>query len=400
MRERLPFPMCFAACLCALATTVSACRIQRPTATSRAYDSADVQIVEASLPDASPWALSPEPVLDLSTSDDSTREFFHVTDGIFLSDSAIAIVNAGTYQVRVFAPDGTLESEFGRAGDGPGEFRGPYRIFEVPGTGLAVHDIFRATLSLFDRAGHLLITASLPHVAVWSVVLGWLQEDRVLLGYWTVAPLPQEFQQQFTQYLSYSWTNGIVDSLARIPSGTIGFIGGLEPWGVIGGALFEAQAHAATVAGLAILGDGAVPELRLVDRQGVLKRILRWHHDPQPVSAGDLEAYRTATLGESPDPADRSMMRKQLAATPASQHFPAFADIRSDRDGRIWIQSYVRPGARTQLWHVVRLDSKLIAALELPLRTQLLDAASDKVLVVEPDEFDVEHVRLYRIRQR
>ncbi len=222
----------------------------------------------------------------------------------------------------------------------------------------------------------------------------------MLLGYWTVAPLLQEFQQQFTQYLSYSWTNGIVDSLARIPSGTIGFIGGLEPWGVIGGALFEAQAHAATVAGLAILGDGAVPELRLVDRQGVLKRILRWHHDPKPVRAGDLEAYRAARLGERPDPADRAMMKKQLAATPVSQQFPAFADIRSDRDGRIWIQSYVQPGARTQVWHVVRLDGNLIAAVELPLRTQLLDAVSDKVLVVEPDEFDVEHVRVYRIRQR
>lgn len=51
-----------------------------------------------------------------------TRRF--VPGGRLLSDGRIAVVNGGTNEVRLFHPDGTPDTIFGGAGDGPGEFRG------------------------------------------------------------------------------------------------------------------------------------------------------------------------------------------------------------------------------------------------------------------------------------
>ena len=359
-------------------------------------DSAGIEIVVQPLHDAERWTLRGEPVLDLSAPGDSLREFFYVWDGTFLSDGSVAVINGSTNQIRIFSPDGSEVRQFGREGDGPGEFRLAYTIFAIAGDRLIVADPRHPRVSIFDRNGRLTEDATLPRVRM-PVAVGWLGDDRVLLSHQAVEPEPGKVVQQSVQYTAFSWSSGALDSLARIPSGTIELIGGFEPWGVVGGALFEAEAHAAAISGFAVLADGGEPDLRFTDAHGKLERILRWPATGRRVTQADLAAYRATTLAEMPSDEYRMLMTKQLDARRVAERFPVMGDVLSDRDGRVWVQRYVEPRDTLQTWHVFDLTSGDVAVIGLPLGMRLLDATGRRLLVVERDELDVEHPLVYEV---
>src|SRR5688572_24224209 len=50
-------------------------------------------------------------------------EFQGVVGAVRLSTGEIAVADRGSNQIRYFGPDGTFRRAFGRAGQGPGEFR-------------------------------------------------------------------------------------------------------------------------------------------------------------------------------------------------------------------------------------------------------------------------------------
>ena len=362
-------------------------------------DSVGVEIIEYPRLTELDWVLSVQPTLDVDAAAGQAGEFFRVSDANILANGAIAVVNAGTHQVRIFDPEGALTVEFGRRGRGPGEFQNPYRVLDLPPDRLIVSDPFQPRLSIFDRSGRLVDEAPMSTLGSIAIVVGWLTGDTVVTGHFAVRPSPDAFLPQFMQYTLYAWTTGVTHSVAQVPSGTIGFIGGREPWGIVGGALFEPMAQAATANRLLVLGDALTPELRFYNASQVLRRILRWDERTHEVTSDDVDAFRDAWLDQMRSADRRAMMAKQVDATPVAEHFPSIGGLRVDNDERIWVKEYVKPRDKRQTWHIFDLDGPSQFRVDLPLGLEFMDAAADQILVLERDELDVEHVHVYRLVQ-
>ncbi len=120
--------MKFWAC-CLIVVLVGCARESGNLENTTVRDSAGVRIVELSLRRSTAFGLSRDPLVELSASGDSLREFSHVWDGAFLSDGSVAVINGITNQVRVFTADGGSVVQFGGTGHGPGEFQFAQKVF-------------------------------------------------------------------------------------------------------------------------------------------------------------------------------------------------------------------------------------------------------------------------------
>lgn len=99
------------------------------------------------------WELAATPDLSIGVVDGMDEYQFHqVVGAVRLRDGRIAVMNAGSSQLRLYAPDGTFISSHGRAGDGPGEFRSATRLHLIGDT-LFVYDGGLQRLSLHDLTG-------------------------------------------------------------------------------------------------------------------------------------------------------------------------------------------------------------------------------------------------------
>lgn len=86
------------------------------------------------------WTLG-APSVEIGTVEGETAYLLHqVPDAIRLADGRIAVLNAGSHEVRLYGADGTHLRSIGREGDGPGEFRSPARLRHRGGDTVAVVD--------------------------------------------------------------------------------------------------------------------------------------------------------------------------------------------------------------------------------------------------------------------
>jgi hypothetical protein len=69
-----------------------------------------------------------------------------------LDDGRLAVMNAGSNELRIYDESGAFVSAHGREGEGPGEFRGATRL-NLIGDTLAVYDARLHRLSLHDKSG-------------------------------------------------------------------------------------------------------------------------------------------------------------------------------------------------------------------------------------------------------
>lgn len=110
----------------------------------------------------------------------------------------LIVADAVSKKVIQFAHTGALDTVIGRGGDGPGEFKSPIATLRLPGGGLAVSDMGRDVLVLFD-SGHTEVgrvpTAGIPY----SLAAGG--GDTILMGRMSRQP-------PYTSVLAVSATTG------------------------------------------------------------------------------------------------------------------------------------------------------------------------------------------------
>ncbi len=128
-------------------------------------DSAGVQLVESSAPQLRPgtWTVSPEPVLEVGQQEGDEHYLFAKIPinagsgmgGTFrLDDGRIVVCDGMARTVRIFDQEGVFVLQFGRSGDGPGEFRLAILSCVPHGEGIAASEGNR--VSYFDAGGQFL----------------------------------------------------------------------------------------------------------------------------------------------------------------------------------------------------------------------------------------------------
>lgn len=370
-------------------------------------DSAGVRIVESTIDTAAlrtGWSFDPEPFEVIGGMDaDESQQLYRVAGGVRLDDGRIVIVNAGTADVRVFAQDGSLQSVFGREGDGPGEYRNPSLAGRGPGDSLIVFDagLRRATMITPDSgAGRSWEVGE--EGGGFPLALGTFPDGSIAIGGGMAFSSSEGFPSGFVRPTS---RHVIVGPDGRITA-DFGDLPAAEMYAEVQGTSFRARAIAFGKVTISEptddrlwIGTGESWELKAYRRDGTLERIARLDRPVIPVTSAMRDAWVEERLEDLTDANEIRQRRSELAELPVPETVAPYQTMGADRLGNLWIGETLLPGEDARTWTILDADGRAIGRLTMPDRTFPIEIGRDYMLGVTSDEFDVESLTLWRLHR-
>lgn len=391
-----------------LVVVAPSCHGDRSTATARTVrDSAGISIVENPDPDARgvpQWAYTQ--VLDIGEAGgDGPDVFYQVGSAALLSDGRIAVADRGSGEIRFFDSRGSFLGAVGRKGGGPGEFFDITQLLAGPLDSLFVYDGKAQRVSVLAGDGTFvrefpLFTGVAPGALLARLPGGdWLARTADLPS--KKSDVQPGLSRPPVHVIRIPEGEGPVDTIAEFPGREYFF----QPAGK--GATFAPPPFAkATRFAFArdrlFVSTGDAPEIREYGLDGRLLRILRTGRTPVAVTSATVDAWireRAVRLPHVKMPADRSpedVIRGSIEGVPVPATLPPFGAMLTSAAGNLWVGDFQDVAVPAGGWAVYGPDGALRAHVRLPAGFRLLDAGPDHLLGTILDEFDVEHVRLYR----
>jgi hypothetical protein len=389
---------------------VAACDASAPLL-SVVRDSAGVAIVENASPGDSaayPWYTVAGPRVDIGRVDAADgQDLFRVAGALRLADGRFVVADGGSAELRFFDASGTLVKRAGRDGEGPGEFRMPSWLANPVPDSIFVFDRALVRVSVFDTAGVFVRAFPFGDPGYGATLIGLLPDGSFLgrpvvnLRAGANEAFPQGRQQPDILIARFNAGGSLVDTVGLFPgperfidvqqsgstitsiSVTTPLFGRTPDYEIIGDDLYA--------------GDQAAPEIRVYGMDGALRRILRTGVATERVTESIREA-KADRMTEGLQPEARADARAGLlAATTSEGTVPPYGEMIVSRTGELWVADYddgVRPRGR---WTVYAPDGRALARVALPARFVPFDIGADWILGREPDELDIEHVRLYAV---
>jgi hypothetical protein len=373
-----------------------ACDTSDPrSSTTQEVDSAGTRIIIGER-EGTAWPVASDMILGGEPGDERA-EFFRVAGGAFLPNGTIAVVNAGTAEVRLYDRDGAYRSAVGRKGQGPGEFRFPNGVWPVVGDSIAVWDGGLQRLSFFDGEGHFgrsYSPANMINPSPVTVTLsGWavFRDDHFDFS------SPPGSGVSFSEYYLLDASGGVADQLPRQPLGEFGRFG---PDGMMGLRLFGGVTAATGGQEEYWIGTTERDEIRSYSLAGRLQSIVRWPGEDRRVTPGEVELAKSLALSEAPA-ADRDRLEAQFRNRPTNDLFPSHSRIIVDRAGLLWIERYRRPSesADPRRWDILDHDGRFVGFVHVNAATRILDADLSSVLALVRSPLDEEAVVILSLKR-
>lgn len=383
-------------------------------------DSAGVAVVTAepgSLEAVPTWTIDPTPAVEIGGGVDPEVALFRVVDVAPLP-AGVAVATNEPPRVLLFGPNGEVRATLGRAGDGPGEFsRDLASVVPLAPDSLAVWDQTRRRLSVFttdgafrrelDLSGMVPISpAGSPSTAgpaAWTHLLA--SGDRSLFLFAVgVFGEGEGVRRPAAESVRISRDGQRLATLGPFP----GYASYAGPTVGVGPYPFGPSTYGAVSGGSLVVGFAADPEVRLYGPDGALERIVRWpDHDRrlQGPLVDRWNGWLDDFLGQMPE-GEARIFRELLDAVPRPERLPAYQDVLTDDEGRIWVGEY--PGQLglpeigpewlrlpERRWLVFDTDGALLATTRTPGGFSLHAVHRGRLWGVFTDELAVESVRAY-----
>ncbi|MYA12708.1 MAG: hypothetical protein F4087_11905 [Gemmatimonadetes bacterium] len=278
----------------------TACESQAGDADFVETDSAGVAILESFQPqwdDGHGWTVALEPELAIGAGpeggDDPDNPPWGRVRGLnVLSNGSLVVGDASTSEVMVFDSTGQFTHRFGGKGEGPGELEDFSTVFACDGDTIIAADVY--AYNYFDSEGRFLrrlATVDGRTQMPLSVFLrsGDCRRFLVTDRYRTAVP---EGSQGLT-YWDFAWTDESFagrDTVERMIEGHelryAEIFTRAVPW--------TTRVLPIRLAGDDLLfGYSQRAELRIVASDGALKRILRWHATPAPITTEERQEWNS-----------------------------------------------------------------------------------------------------------
>ena len=316
---------------------------------------------------------------------------FRIEDLDRMEDGRLVVVNRGSHELLVFGRDGEFVRSLGRQGEGPGEFVDPVELDFVGGDSIVVWDWGSGRLVLFGPDGsHERNVRLQPPVPNPTGHVGVFRQGEIALGSHDFRPPDTQLTPQFLQVLRYDWDGRLLDTLATLPYGELGWVN--RESGVVSRPPFQARGVFSIHGDLLYTADGSSPEVRV--HQGErLESIVRWEPGDLSVRRANVEGYKAARLEGAND--DQAMsLRRSLNAFSAKDVFPAVTEIRIGDQGRIWIRTFDKPRSAATVWLGFSETGAFICSLSVPRALKVFRFDSAAVVGVHRDEMDVESIEV------
>jgi hypothetical protein len=379
----------------------------RPQDRVMVRDSAGVAIVESTAPawaEGGGWTVGETPSVDIGgRADESAYDLFQVVGAVRLADGRIIIADAGTQQLRFYAPDGTHLHTAGGVGEGPGELTGLGLMVTLPGDTLLTFDFRQVRISRFDHNGTFLDAHSLAGIERASLrMIGALGDGAILSrsgGAFAPRSLPPGVGRDTALYLVHQLPVAHLDTVGRFPD-TERFVKNEGQLTTTQMLPFGRQTVVSTSGDQIVVGIGDTNELRVYNRSGAVHAIIRWDVAIRPVTPDQVEAYKQAERGRlgtsgNVEPRFRAMFEQALEQMPYPSTHRPYDALWVDRDGSLWVLDPIMPSDTALRFQVFDSGGKWLGGVSMPERFRPTDLGRDYVLGVWADDDDIEHVRLY-----
>jgi hypothetical protein len=373
-------------------------------------DSAGVQIVEThreAWDETHRWRVAPSPKLEIGVRDgEETIQFFGVTDALRLSDGRIVVLNNGTRSIRIFSPEGQLIREFGRDGEGPGEFRTLSSVHALSGDTLLVWDGRRRVFSVLTASGEFVRSQRLTWAGSEQLVgIRPLPDGRVLVktyaGPFTGGGDPgQGIHRSTAPLLLFGRDGTLLDTIGVFPNAesAVMEISGSPAYTV---PPFDKNFFFDVRGSSIILGTAERMEVSVWDVESGTKAVFRSPDFELSVTQNDRDWYRQRMLETSPSPEAREEAEMLLEKVPFPEFRAAFTNLCVDPVGNIWLRTgrHLYYYAPAREWTVLSPDGAFLGRVSLPPDFAVLNFGPDDLLGVWKDEVGAEFIRVYALEK-
>lgn len=397
----------FAALLTALASCSDAPVVASPEVVVTDSAGVPVRTFPQVPADLSAWAVDETPVLQVGeTSGASPEVFGRVTSVQITPDDAIVVADELAGEIRTFSLDGAHLGSVGRTGEGPGEFNTSAYVVRVAGDSIFAWDGRSQRLSTFVD-GAFADSWSTPDGVVVSNVL---MDGPNLYGQTSArlggdGGLPESGMHRPNAVYGRLTEDGshteLVDVAGHERYLDIQTTGGQVTGVAVFQTPFARGAFFSTVAleaGDRVLGGSndrfVVHEW---DRDGSLVAVHRYPGLDDPITDDDVERARERVRERFEEPTARMRVELETLASTVPEYRPAFDRIWPDDAGHLWMRHAVDDGVEE--WVILTLDGLApTARLTLPRGFALMDVRRGLLAGRWQDDFDIAHVRVYRLR--
>ncbi len=363
-------------------------------------DSAGVPILESFRPqweDGNGWTVAAEPELAIGAGpmggdDPNHPPWGFIRDVRVLSSGSLVVGDITTSEVTVFDSLGRLTHRFGGKGDGPGELEDFGAVRTCAGDTILAGD--PNAFNFFDSEGRFirrLATVDGRTGETLDIFLTSADCRRFLIAdnrrWWARAPEGPEG----LAYWDLVWMDDSFverDPVARVPATHIhhdGVFTLFVPW--------TAHVPPVRLAGdTLVFGYSQRAELRVVAPGGELKRIVRWHAPPDPVTSQDRRRWNEDRR------AGEDGRRDRLGDFPWLPDHKAFFDkLKVDDAGNIWARALPPPDPSPERWTVLSAAGRWLGTVRMPDGFTLSEVARGRAYGVHRDELGVGTARVYRL---
>jgi len=383
------------------------------------YDSAGVNIVESKRPlwaEGEAWVLSSEPEVVIGLAEGDEEYLLNDVRGVRrLDDGRIAVLDAGSFRVRVYDSTGAHLIDLGREGDGPSEFRSPQFLSHVSDT-LVVYQALGGTASWFSPEGEFLRTSlGLTQTERGKGALFLFGHLGNRFGIGTIVrarrdrPLEKGINREPWSIWRYDLLNSELDSLFPVPGAEVEILSSTATGSPQRRYVFGKWTCLAASRDHIYVAPTDEYSIQVFDREGTLQRIVRLDVTPRRVTRSDFNRWVDQYLKVLDRPrAERAEMRRTAAELSVAGTMPAFRRIAVDSEEHLWVEEWKGVGLDQGRFSVFRSDGALLGHIEVPsglpwmaadFDRQVLEIGSDYLLGVWIDDLGVEQVRLYRIEK-
>ncbi len=336
------------------------------------------------------WILDPAPVTSVGVLDGAEAEMFgRVFDATLFPDGVIAVLDAGADEVRVFSESGEVLSVFGREGDGPGEFRGPFGV-ESFGDTIFLWDFSKAVFMRWTRDGELLSQVSAEHPR--TIHEGALLSDgSLVIPLYETSETPAEGRYRAQANL-IRYQGSLFQDLGSFPYEEMRV-------GDRSGEVIPFRSRSLMAAGgdplrIAVVDDTNVPHVRVYDQNGRLLDTLEVVDLRQRVDAEIWEEALAPSRGRFGR--ENPAFEQKLRDWGRPEFTPAMSDIAVDDQGRVWVIDATGSG----LMAYIHEGENVVGRLALPSIDRIFEIKGDRIVVLRRGEYRVESVEMYRYSER
>ncbi|MCY4673268.1 MAG: 6-bladed beta-propeller [Bacteroidetes bacterium] len=316
------------------------------------------------------------------------------------SRGQLYVTDRGIAGIRVFSNTGDLMRRIGRAGDGPGEFRGTPLVHVGSQDTVYTLDTEANRLTLFapnnfssvetiDISGTETVNAEIKTLRYAQSLVGVVKDGFLVRFEDEIIPLISEMDAPEHVVLKLLNRNGNVslDTIVQMPKRDLihARTGGQSVMTI----KFPFARDVFIVLSpdnLLYYGRNDEIEIQVRSIDGNTNRSIHVPHDPVPVT----EVERNIWLSTYPD-----AQHELRSVFPETR--PAYEALILDDSERIWLRLSAPKGAVEVRWIVVNLEGRIQATTELPSTVWLKAIAGNRAFGTSSDEQGVPFVVAYEI---